>query len=280
MSCVACTGPTRPKTIGGNSLRVCPRCGSASLITGYQRRDYWGSSIDHISTFWTDIKARYFLSALELLEEREAGRRLLDVGGGVGHFAKLALDRGWDASSLDVSPPAADQAARLLGPDRAVQHLDEVTNGSCDVVTMWCVLAHVPDPSDLLTRAAGKLRPGGALWLTTPNFLFQRPYSRIRRRIGKPIDFADDDHIHHFTPRAIGYLGARAQLEPWTWHHRGITEFCALSSSSNRALLSAKRMWNRLAELAMRLGAPNLTSELQGLSTRAATSRGIPRSWT
>ena len=38
-----------------------------------------------------------------------------------------------------------------------------------DAVTLWCVLAHVPEPDDLLRGAYDLLQPGGAIYLQTPH---------------------------------------------------------------------------------------------------------------
>ena len=249
-------------------MRVCRSCRSASLATVPSRSDYWGQAIDHVSSFWTDVKQRQYGSVLRLLEQESSGRRLLDVGGGIGHFARLALDRGWDAASLDVSPAASEEASRLLGANRALRSLAEAPDGGFEVVTMWCVLAHVRDPGSLLMEVASKIAPGGLLWITTPNFLFQRPYASARAAIGRPIDFGADDHIHHFTPRGLLALSRTSSLGRWAWHHRGITEFCALTSSDRGVLIAGKRIWNLGAATVVRAGGPNVISELQGLARK------------
>jgi hypothetical protein len=40
------------------------------------------------------------------------GRRLLDIGGGLGFFAGRALEHGWDAYTLDISPAIVERAPR------------------------------------------------------------------------------------------------------------------------------------------------------------------------
>lgn len=268
MTCLCCAGSTSRRSVGSTSLDICSSCGSATLTDQGEPSDYWGDSLDHVSTFWTDAKERYFASVLALLDTEAPGKRLLDVGGGVGHFAHLAQRRGWDASSLDVSPAATREARRLLGEDRALSDLSEVEPESCDAITMWCVLAHLRDPGDLLTAATEKLRPGGVLWITTPNFAFHKPYGKLRAVIGRPIDFAADDHRIQFTRRGLEALGARSDLEGWTWHYQGIVEFCAITQSRSPVLLAGKKLWNRGAAGFMRLGGATLTSELQGVARK------------
>lgn len=266
MECFVCQTPSTVSEIGGTAFRTCDHCGAASLVRHTFAADYWGESIDHVTAFWTSAKAAYFSSALKLLETKITGRRLLDIGGGIGHFARLALDRGWDAYSLDVSPGATQKAAETIGSARALSRFDEAEAGTYDVVTMWCVVAHVPDPRTLIANAAGLTAPRGAIWVTTPNFAFQRSYARLRARARRPIDFAAHGHIHHFTTKALQFLGAEAGLSPWEWHYRGITEFCAMSGTPNRLLLAGKRGWNVATAIFSNMGGPNFTSELQGLA--------------
>lgn len=270
MKCFVCQGPAGLTEIGGTAFVTCDACGAGTLVNPTPPGDYWGDSIDHVAGFWTAAKARYFSSALELLESKVRGRRLLDIGGGVGHFAELALERGWDAYSLDVSPAATEKAAAVLGRKRALGAPDDAVAESYDAVTMWCVVAHVTDPAGLLGDAAAFATPGGAVWLTTPNFAFQRGYAGFRARVGRPIDFAAHGHIHHFSTSALQILATGAGLAPWTWHYRGITEFCAMSGTADTLLLGGKRIWNSAAATISNMGGANLTSELQGLALKPA----------
>jgi SAM-dependent methyltransferase len=263
--CIACGTATREIAVGPSYFDECRACG-LSRLRGYNgRSDYWDAKQAR-DPYWTDARRRYFRAALR----RFPGGRMLDVGGGIGEFTRLALEMGFDAYSLDSSDGATGAAARTLG-GRALAAAPEA--GSFDVVTLWCVIAHVSDPCSLLQSARSWLRPGGMLWLTTPNFAFQKRYGKILASAGRPIDFAAEDHIWHFTQQSLTLLFARAGFAPPRFHYVGGTDRCtALANGSTIAtqnvLIWGKRAWNRTAARAnkIRVGIP--TSELQVVTHR------------
>ena len=265
-TCLICGGSSCSREHVGFWFHECGDCGYAQLVDSDRTSEYWGShreNTDRPNDYWVRGRRRYFDSALKLFERLTPGRRLLDVGGGIGFFAEQATARGWDAYSFDVSPIATEAAAARLGPKRALSSLDAQAERSFDVVTMWCVVAHATRPDHLVRSCVDLLRPGGVCWLTTPNFRFQKPYASTRARLGRPIDFAADDHIGHFTPDAIVRLVQRADLGDVRFHYRGITETCVVASSSNRLLVEAKRVWNFGAAQLIRFNLPDFMSELQ-----------------
>jgi SAM-dependent methyltransferase len=98
-------------------------------------------------------------------------QRLLDVGCGNGTFVAAAGSAGWEAVGIDVDA-AAVGSGRSHGLDLRVELLTdhaEVHPSSYDAMTMSHVLEHVGDPVGLLRSAYRSLRPGGALWIATPN---------------------------------------------------------------------------------------------------------------
>lgn len=96
--------------------------------------------------------------------------RLLDVGCGNGDFIEFALRAGWLASGVD-NDPVAVAAARVRGLDVIEGTLDLLGDESAcyDRITLSHVLEHVFDPRDMLSRCHRLLKPGGVLWLETPN---------------------------------------------------------------------------------------------------------------
>ena len=236
--------------------------------------EYWQESSEQTHrSYWETAKLNYFDDTLRSLARLAPSTRLLDIGGGIGIFADRALRAGWDAYSLDVSPIATELAADRIGPQRALSSLATEQVRSFDVVSLWCVVAHTDDPGAVIDSCRHAMRPNGVLWLTTPNFSFQKPYGWLRGHLGNPLDFARDDHVGHFTPKAISVLLERRGFTDVSFRFWGIVETCIAVESTRPALIVAKRAWNRAGLLGQRCGLPNMMSELQvtaRLSTRSA----------
>lgn len=269
--CSVCDGPTRERRVGTAPILVCSHCGLGRTKRAAQSPDYWartdGGSAELADPYWTDARQAVFHGALRMLEGDVGKGRILDLGGGVGHFADLALRAGWDAYSVDVSEGAVSAAARRIGTERSLSSVPTALEGSCDVVTLWCVVAHMPDPAPLLRDAVRALRPGGRVFLTTPNFRFQIHYANMLARLGRPIDFSAHDHQLHFTADALGRLLRTVGMTSWRLTFVGITEYCVAEPRLARWAVPGKRLWNRTALGATRLRLPYLGSEFQVVGT-------------
>lgn len=102
---------------------------------------------------------------------RLAGKgRLLDVGFGDASFLALAQAAGWEAEGVDpdrsVVESARDRGLKVYeGGLEALHPKSEIY----DVVTLSHVIEHVHDPRSTLEHAYRLLKPGGLIWLETPN---------------------------------------------------------------------------------------------------------------
>jgi SAM-dependent methyltransferase len=96
--------------------------------------------------------------------------RLLDVGSGDGSFVAWMRTLGWEAEGLEPDPAAAERA-RTSGVPVTTASLEDVDlePSSFDAITMSHVIEHLHDPPAALERCRLLLRPGGTLWLATPN---------------------------------------------------------------------------------------------------------------
>jgi len=98
-------------------------------------------------------------------------RRLLDIGCGSAVFLKLAREAGYNAFGLDSSARAASLAAKEV-PDKVFCGTEEdlITAGeSFDILTLFHVLEHVPDPFKYLRRLRRLVRRPGGVLIQVPN---------------------------------------------------------------------------------------------------------------
>jgi 2-polyprenyl-3-methyl-5-hydroxy-6-metoxy-1,4-benzoquinol methylase len=135
---------------------------------------------------------------LRLLERYVQPGRMLDVGCAVGFFIDEARRRGWQVQGLDVSSFAVDYAASRFSLD--VQH-GSFTDlafepGAYDLVTLWDVIEHVPDPKAYVQQAAALLRPGGVISLATPDVDSIPARLAGRRWVGYKLS---EEHIYYFS---------------------------------------------------------------------------------
>jgi len=92
------------------------------------------------------------------------------VGCGSGHWLGQAAAAGWDGCGVDTDPVAVTKA-RAAGLDVRLGPIEAWSDDPCsfDAVTISHVIEHVSDPAALLKQAFLLLRPGGSLYIDTPN---------------------------------------------------------------------------------------------------------------
>ena len=96
---------------------------------------------------------------------------ILDVGCATGDFLHaFQTATGWDVMGLEIVPEAA-AAARAKGLTIIEKDLEDANlpDGSFDVITLWDVLEHMPDPAKVLRICYALLKPGGSLVLKCPD---------------------------------------------------------------------------------------------------------------
>jgi len=130
---------------------------------------------------WRDLVAvrladtEYERQRLKQLESAVArnvvGARVLNVGCGTGGFNVLARDSGADVWGVDACAEAVTIAA-LRTPGRVLRAAAEqlpLPPGAFDLVYCYSTLEHVADAGRAVSEMVRVLRPGGVLYLHTPN---------------------------------------------------------------------------------------------------------------
>lgn len=164
----------------------------AGLIAG--RRTEQPAGEDHCRVVCRDGVAtvpeafeeqRHRFPYAELLRREPRPADVLEVGCGSGYGAHLLAGAGHRVIAVDPSPEAVGYAAsRYPGVDfrTGTGTALPFPDASFDVLASFQVIEHVEQEADFLREARRVLRPGGRLYLTTPNRRlrlrpFQRPWN-------------------------------------------------------------------------------------------------------
>jgi len=202
-------------------------------------------------------RLRMWKTRLDGLEKFRSGGRLLDVGCADGVFLELAARRGWKTNGTEVSAYAAAYAAQASGAGIFRGELPDAGYGagSFDVVSMWHVLEHMPDPRRCLEEVRGILEPGGLLVLAVPNLndlLMQAAYMAARFR--RPGLFSPGDrelHLYHFSPKTIKAMVEAAGFS------------CLRIGPDNGVTDPAKRLINSAASVLWRLSGAEIFNAIE-----------------
>jgi len=148
-------------------LRRCERCGF----------EFFDPSLAGNENFYKELEhAEYFVENRPEFGRtlRWAGqlglKRVLDVGCGSGIFLDRARLAGFETFGLELNRTAAEKA-RAKGHQVFNQMLGElgVEAQGFDLITLFQVLEHVPEPVNLLRQAAERLKPGGCVSVAVPS---------------------------------------------------------------------------------------------------------------
>jgi SAM-dependent methyltransferase len=178
--------------------------------------------------------------------------RHLDIGCALGFMLQEAKSVGWDPVGVETSEFAARYAAEHTGCSVHATTLRQAAfpSSSFDVVTLMDVIEHVPDPKELAEEIYRILRPGGILFIVTPNFasFFARIYGL------KAYGMWPDRHIVYFQPstivallRKVGF--ARVITETKDIYPDNLKRLLRRSQSSAEGIKAAFGTRNWLVEL-------------------------------
>ncbi|MBN1311268.1 MAG: class I SAM-dependent methyltransferase [Anaerolineae bacterium] len=143
---------------------------------------------------------------------------VVDIGCAAGFFLNVCRQAGWQTKGLELSGYASAYARERLGLDVFTGTLDETDyeTGAVDLVTLWDVIEHVADPRETLTQAAGLLRTGGILALSTGDVR-----SIMSRLLGKWWRLITSDHLYYFSVPTIRHYLQIVGLETITIQYHG-----------------------------------------------------------
>ncbi|MBV8717944.1 MAG: class I SAM-dependent methyltransferase [Chloroflexi bacterium] len=149
--------------------------------------------------------ARSFTTLLRLLEDKTCGRTILDVGCNIGTFVNVAQSRGWAAAGVDVNVEAVEFGKRQYGLNlMTLDDFDARPDLQFDVIHSSDTVEHFTDPASVMRTYAHRLRFGGLLLVSTPNY---------DSRLCKMFQLKPTEHLFLFNDRSLCFLLRKINLE-------------------------------------------------------------------
>ena len=185
---------------------VRPRLKWELILEGYR------GAVDETFVSQATCRERTFERCLEHIESmgKPAGKRVLDVGAAGGSFLAMARKRGYEPLGCEPSSWMCRFAKEHYGLDLHPGTLFDmpVAEQSVDLLTIFDVIEHTPDPKTVLERARALLKPGGVIALSYPDY-----GSLAARLMGRRWVFLLTVHLYYFTRKSMADLLRRCGFE-------------------------------------------------------------------
>lgn len=182
-----------------------PRLKSDVVITGYSE------GTDEVFISQNAARERTFAKNLDLIERLVSQKgRILDIGTAGGAFLGIAKQRGWEVAGCEPNRWLAEWGSGHYGitiqPGTIFDM--QLPDASFDVVTLWDVLEHTPDPKSVLLECRRLLKPEGLLVVNYPDI-----GASISRLMGRKWVFLLSVHLYYFTVETIQKMLAETGFE-------------------------------------------------------------------
>jgi SAM-dependent methyltransferase len=231
---------------GGTRYRRCGSCGTvfASPRSPASERFAWLDRSFGLGDLARDnevARAPALKVEAGILKRHVPAGRMLDVGCGLGLLFTWFASEEWQRHGVEISPTAAEFAARKWRADVAVGSLRTARFPSehFDLVTMIDMIYYVDDPRADIREAVRILRPGAVLGIEIAGQAYQ--FLRSRGPVCWLLDGkwtrlrSDSSYLWWFSPRGLLRLLEEVGLE--------VTESRVVRSPRTRSRLRNFLVW-------------------------------------
>lgn len=153
-------------------LQTMPQPSQNDLPKYYESDDYISHTDSKRSVFekmYQTVKNIALHNKLKLINSLSGHKgQLLDIGAGTGDFLNTAKQNGWH--TVGTEPSAKAKSIALKKTVNFVESTSELADHSLDVITMWHVLEHVPNPELQIAELKRLIHSTGTIIIAVPNF--------------------------------------------------------------------------------------------------------------
>jgi len=220
-ACIAC-GKNSPHLlrfeVNGCEIWQCERCGLGRAEASsfdpkcYYTADYFsGSRADGYSDYLgtEPVLRREFARGVDFVRRFVRSGRMLDLGCAYGFFLKEARCH-FEVFGIELAEHAAascrEAGLNVLSGVANESNMERI--GEVDVITMFDVIEHLPQPREVLALCSRYLKPGGIIVITTGDFAsIAARWAGARWRLMTP-----PQHLWYFTKESLRRMSAQFAL--------------------------------------------------------------------
>ncbi len=224
--CYLCESLENSNVFIENGTRIvkCKSCGH--VFSTFEQKDhyegYWGEKEATFDLDWWDLAHRdVYTEFIETFLKNDTGN-ILDVGCGLGFFVKAVREKRprWNAIGYEMSASAvkfAKEKNKLKDIFSGQVEKSKLKKESFEIITLWDVIEHIPKPQPLLKYLHSLLKPGGILFVQTPNFpvqLFKAKLKVLLYGMKPNVHYLEaKDHINDYSERTLVKLSNQCGFE-------------------------------------------------------------------
>jgi 2-polyprenyl-3-methyl-5-hydroxy-6-metoxy-1,4-benzoquinol methylase len=235
----------------GVDILKCLNCGH--IFSSFEQEQYYGGyygeKIKNEDHFWWDEAHKKMYDDFCRIFIKNKSGKLLDVGCGFGYFIKkISFFPDWEAFGYEISETAVNYARNNLGLKNIFS--GRVENSGFpekyfDIITLWDVVEHIPNPKPLLVYLRTILKEDGILFIHTPNAKIQLIKAKAKKLIKGMREGAHyleaKDHINIYSSWAIKEVLRQAGFKEVKFVH--LHPIQSISGSKNSLLKIMKNLW-------------------------------------
>ncbi len=153
----------------------CPQCGLIFIMpVPVNLADYYPESYHFVpeSLEYLEKGSKPERYKIEIVQDFIENGRLLEIGPAYGSFTYLAKKAGFEVEAIEMNTRCCQFLNKVVGVN-AINSDDPIATlvqmKPYDVIALWHVIEHLPDPWPTLNAICTSLKPGGIVVLATPN---------------------------------------------------------------------------------------------------------------
>lgn len=118
---------------------------------------------------YKQVRRITFAHKYKIINDLSKNKSILDFGCGTGDFLNYCQSHSWTIAGIEPNKQARDKAINQNGSNIYSDLSQLPTNSKFDIITLWHVLEHIPDPKSLINELKVYLNVKGKILIALPN---------------------------------------------------------------------------------------------------------------